>query len=643
MLTSPFKTSRDTTSINSFSYNECSIVFIADLFSNEYLGGAELTTDNIISKVPNNHKVFRIKAKDLTIEHLQSGTEKYWIFCNYTSMNMELIPIIVANLFYSIVEYDYKFCKYRSIEKHKEIEGSECNCHESMEGKLASAFFYGADRLFWMAQNQLDLYLERFPFLQGSNNHILSSVFTDKTLDNLKQLRESNIKRTEKYTIVGSTSWIKGVNEAEDYCLENNLNFETVWKLKHTDLIKKFSENKGMVFLPLGGDTCPRTVIEAKLAGCNLILNENVQHKNEGWFNESIDKIDEYLRTAGNRFWSKIINSIDREETVSGYTTTKNCISQSYPFVQSIKSMLGFCDQVVVVDGGSTDGTWQKLEELAKSDKRITISKNTRDWNHKRFAVFDGLQKAYARSLCIGDWCWQQDSDEVVHEEDYNKVKVLITKMPKSLELMALPVIEYWGSSDKVRIDVNPWKWRLSRNRSHITHGIPRQLRKIDDEGMVYALPGTDGCDYVDKDTFEYIPCANFYTKGIDEARQAALRMNEEALKGYESWMHEVIDKLPGVHHYSWFDIKRKIITYKNYWSRHWQSLYDIKQEDTAKNNMFFNKCWKDVTESDIEHMSAKLSEEMGGWIFHEKVDFNMPTPHITINRSEPLVMLQND
>jgi hypothetical protein len=26
----------------------------------------------------------------------------------------------------------------------------------------------------------------------------------------------------------------------------------------------------------------------------------------------------------------------------------------------------------------------------------------------------------------------------------------------------------------------------------------------------------------------------------------------------------------------------------------------------------------------------------MGGWVFHEKVDFNKPTPHIYIERGEP-------
>ena len=43
--------------------------------------------------------------------------------------------------------------------------------------------------------------------------------------------------------------------------------------------------------------------------------------------------------------------------TISGYTTTYNCLKEDYPFLESIQSMLGFCDEVVVVDGCSDDGT----------------------------------------------------------------------------------------------------------------------------------------------------------------------------------------------------------------------------------------------------------------------------------------------
>jgi hypothetical protein len=54
---------------------------------------------------------------------------------------------------------------------------------------------------------------------------------------------------------------------------------------------------------------------------------------------------------------------------------------------------------------------------------------------------------------------------------------------------------------------------------------------------------------------------------------------------------------------------------------------------------MFFEKEWKNVSDADIEDLSAKLSSEMGGWIFHSRVDFSTPTPHMKCARNEPEVM----
>ena len=172
----------------------------------------------------------------------------------------------------------------------------------------------------------------------------------------------------------------------------------------------------------------------------------------------------------------------------------------------------------------------------------------------------------------------------------------------------------------------------------HITHGIPSDLRKFDADGELYSLPGSDGCDYVRSDSFERIPFGNFMTPDVNNARIASLT-DPNVLSQYEDWFNQVISAIPGVHHYSWFNIDRKIKTYKNYWSKHWQSLYDITQEDTAENNMFFDKCWTDISDDDITVMSKKLSSELGGWVFHSKVDFTKPTPHLKIDRRQPTVM----
>jgi glycosyltransferase involved in cell wall biosynthesis len=614
-------------------------MFVSDFFASDLIGGAELTSQALIDACP--YPVHCVHSRDVTLDLLEKGVDKYWIFGNFSLMNLDLIPSIVANMEYSVLEYDYKYCKYRSPEKHMDSESKPCDCSNSMHGKMISTFFYGAKSLWWMSEKQLEKYCTNFPFLEEKDNVVLSSVFDDQFFASVKLLNEKYKDSDRKgWLVLGSTSWVKGTQAAINYCEDNDLDYELLANLPYETVLEKMAQAEGFVYLPAGADTCPRMVIEAKLLGCKLKLNDNVQHSKEIWF-ETDDPFDTeaYLYAARNRFWSSIKHSMTYIPSVSGYTTTLDCIKNGYPYIQSIQSMIGFCDEVVVVDGGSSDGTWQQLELLASQEKNLYVYQVERDWNHPRFAVFDGQQKAAARSRCTSEYCWQQDADEVVHENDYPKVKQLLRNFPANIDVMCLPVIEFWGGPEKVRLDVTPWKWRLSRNNPDITHGIPKQVRLYDDNGDLYAGLGTDGCDYINADTNDIIPFASFYTKEANAVRQQALSGDKKSLDIYTNWFSKVAEMMPSVYHYSWYDLDRKIKTYKNYWSQHWQSLYNITQEDTSENNMFFNKPWAEVTDEDISALALRLKEEMGGWVFHEKVDFTKSYPHMELQTNQPSLM----
>ncbi len=612
--------------------DDVQIIFVADMFAENYAGGAELTTEALIEKCPVTYQ--KVLAKDVNVNLLEQGHLKHWIFGNFSALDQSLIPTIVANLSYSVLEYDYKFCKYRSQEKHTFAEKKECDCADSQHGKMISAFYYGAKSLYWMSEAQQNIYLEKFPFLSEKHNTVLSSVFSDDFFVHLKALREEHKDAVrEGWIVLGYSSWIKGASSAEEWCKENNLNYEVVWGLPYEEVLSRLAMAEGFVYLPEGNDTCPRMVIEAKLLGCKLHLNEFVQHKDEEWFaTDNTLEIEEYLYGSRELFWRKEMDHADYRPSISGYTTTLNCLQQDYPILDCVRSMLDFCDEVVVVDGGSTDGTWEELQKLASDDNRLKVEQVLRDWSYKRFAVFDGAQKAEARKRCSMEYCWQMDADEIAPPGTGEKIKTFIRSWPSAVDLVSLPVVEYWGGKDKVRIDVNPWKWRLSKNAPHITHGIPAELRREDAEGHLYAHPGTDGCDYVHSETFERIPHASFYNESAHNARLHALNGNDDALEAYGSWMQNCVDLLPFVEHFSWENIERKIKTYRNYWQKHWESLYDIKQEDTAENNMFFDKPWSEVTEKEIKNLAQKLSKETGGHIFHTKIDWGRKTPSLKLN-----------
>ena len=617
------------------------VIFVADLFAEHYTGGAELTTEALIEECPLPYA--KILSRDIDLDVLRQGVDKFWIFGNFSQLNPEMIPTIIGNLKYSILEYDYKYCRYRSPEKHESNTDKPCDCQEQINGKLISAFYYGSRGLWWMSEAQKDWYLRMFPFLSEKDNVVLSSVFSKKTLGTIKLLREHvRTSKTERknWIVLGSDSWVKGADLAKKWCEETSKNHEVVWNVPYETMLDKLSNAEGFVYLPKGKDTCPRMVIEAKLLGCKLHLNDNVQHSKEEWFmTDDISSIEEYLFTAPNVFWNGIKKMMDYRPSVSGYVTVFNCIKQQYPFEQCIQSMFPFCEEVCVVDGGSTDGTWEKLKSLAEKESKLKIKQVHRDWSHPRFAVFDGMQKAEARSMCKSTFCWQMDSDEIVHEDDAQKIIDLCSKFPQGVDIISLPVIEYWGSDEKVRADIMPWKWRLSRNKQNITHGIPKDLRKYDESGNLYAIAG-DGCDMIDSNTGERINHVSFYSQEADQARNAAMLGNEKALAEYNAWFNNVVNSLPCVFHYSWYNLERKIKLYRDYWTKHWESLSGKTYEDTAESNMMFDVPWSKVTDQMISEKASQLKEKLGGWIWHRKWDGKTLTPHLKINRTQPKIML---
>ena len=170
-------------------------IFVSDYFSDEVIGGAELTSEAFLEGKEN---VKRVKSKDVNLDFIKKNIEKYWIFGNFSAMDPNLIPTIIHNLNYFIIEYDYKFCKYRSEHKHIEIEGS-CDCENEPIGKMISTFYHGAEKIFWMSEKQKENYFKKFPFLRDNENFIISSAFTKNSL---KKLEKNTCCMKDNYYLV---------------------------------------------------------------------------------------------------------------------------------------------------------------------------------------------------------------------------------------------------------------------------------------------------------------------------------------------------------------------------------------------------------------------------------------------------------
>ena len=65
--------------------------------------------------------------------------------------------------------------------------------------------------------------------------------------------------------------------------------------------------------------------------------------------------------------------------------------------------------------------------------------------------------------------------------------------------------------------------------------------------------------------------------------------------------------------------------------------MYNKDSEDTAENNVCFDKPWSEVTEDDIKSFAQRLEDEKGGHIFHQKVDWSVDVPWIELKTKGPI------
>ena len=109
------------------------------------------------------------------------------------------------------------------------------------------------------------------------------------------------------------------------------------------------------------------------------------------------------------------------KKSISAHVNITNPKIQGFPYLESINSFAHACDEVIVVDGGSTDESLEKIAEIPK----VKIIQG-----HKWEKEFDwsimgkNLQVGY--EACSGDWAFHFDADYIFHEKEVAKLRVTI-------------------------------------------------------------------------------------------------------------------------------------------------------------------------------------------------------------------------
>jgi hypothetical protein len=290
---------------------EFKIIFVQDFFLSDLVGGAELSMDALHRSAPVPFAV--VRSSQLTQELMETHRNCHWVFGNFAHLNPTLIQYFsVSKISYSVFEHDYKFCRWRSVERHL-IEGQqECHCESEPWGHLIEKFYLNAKQVWFCSKKHMHRYFDRFPSMKVAKCDVLSAVFGEDFFQKIVPLIQSLPQRKKSgWLTLDSESWIKGTDDAKKWLNDNGKAYSLIKGMTPDQVLESFANAEGFVCLPRGADVSNRMVTEAKLLGCQIVTNDNVQHVGEDWLEHpDVNFTLQWLYDRRNVFWSRTLEMV---------------------------------------------------------------------------------------------------------------------------------------------------------------------------------------------------------------------------------------------------------------------------------------------------------------------------------------------
>lgn len=183
---------------------------------------------------------------------------------------------------------------------------------------------------------------------------------------------------------------------------------------------------------------------------------------------------------------------------ISGFTFVRNGTELGYPYLESMRSMLGIVDELVVNVGDSTDDTLERIRSFAhEAEIPVRLVESVWDPELRSGGRILAQQTNIALDACSHDWCLYLQADEVLHEQDAPVIRAAVAAADaadQDVEGLLFAYRHFYGSYHTVGTDRRWYRHevRVVRRSSGIRSWKDAQGFRVGDrKPRVWEIPAT--------------------------------------------------------------------------------------------------------------------------------------------------------
>lgn len=275
------------------------IIFIADFFAEQVLGGGELNNEELIYMLKEDgHVVQKIQSHMVDPHIIEANVENSFIIANFVNLQAGAIKALY-NKRYIIYEHDHKYLKTRDPSSYPEFKAPK-------EELVNVDFYKNAKAVLCQSKFHLNIVKKNIDLKNLIN--LGGNIWTLESLELMQQLSKKEKKPT--CAIMDSDILHKNTREAIMYCNATKKPYILIKSNNYESFLNQLGENQTFVFFPKTPETLSRVVVEARMMGMSVVVNKLIGATQEPWYKLKGEELVSYIRQKRGEIKETVLESL---------------------------------------------------------------------------------------------------------------------------------------------------------------------------------------------------------------------------------------------------------------------------------------------------------------------------------------------